>query len=119
MAGPPARGRLPLKHRPRIAAGFAKHFNNESGDHDLLDKAYRFSLSMLIMLRPIVLQWRNSCVLPLTVTDPCLEVNPYMTFEGDCVAPMEKHVDVAPHLSDMMFVSLRGDWQNHMIAYGA
>jgi hypothetical protein len=32
---------------------------------------------------------------------------------------MENHADVAPRLSDMMFVPLRGDWQNHMIAYGA
>jgi hypothetical protein len=83
MAGPPARGRLPLKHRPRIAAGFVKCFSNESGDHDLLAKAYRFSLSMLIMLRPIVLQQWNSCVLPVTVTDPSSEVSPYMTFQGD------------------------------------
>ena len=48
MAGPPALGTLPLKHRPRITAGFVKHFNNESGDHDLLDKAYSISLCVYV-----------------------------------------------------------------------
>jgi hypothetical protein len=51
---------------------------------------------------------RNSCVLPLTVTDPCLEVTPYMTFEGDCVVHMGKHADDTAEDSGWLPVTREG-----------